>query len=405
MSAPLLSLCIPTFNRSRYLALLLTSLEDHFADFPYPYEIVLADNASPDATREVVEHFAPRLPIRYHRHAENIGGTANYQFVLAQALGRYVVYVADDDSLLADALARAIARMEADPGIAVVYAPWVLFDLVAQQNEGLFFQVPRDLHIRRGQHRELLDHVLRHEIFPEIHIARREVLQRVMPRVNDQAFYAFVHAADFLAQGDLLIQQQPFYVSITRYFADEERAQAGHQEAEEAWDRYRGGLEYVLARVPEVTAPERLQWLARIQGMVAVRMKVAIRLRFARERDPVDSYLLATRLRGMGYEELLPVPMPVLATQAALAFAMRDGELLRGAQAIHCVGDFDAELRAFLQRHAALPLSFVPDVAALAGVRDVFVFARNGSGLASGRDAERGLRVLSERDLVARFPA
>ena len=138
--------------------------------------------------------------------------------------------------------------MEADPGIAVVFAPWKLYDLVAQQEQGQFYDVPQDLRIEKDRHAELLDHLLRHHIFPEIHIARRDALQRLMPRINEHAFYAFVHAADYLSLGAVLIQKAPFYVSITRYFADEERTQAGNEEVEVAWDRYRGGLEYILAR-------------------------------------------------------------------------------------------------------------------------------------------------------------
>ena len=41
----------------------------------------------------------------------------------------------------------------------------------------------------------------------------------------------------------------------------------------------------------------------RIQQMIAVRMNVAIRLRHANKRDPVDTYHLAMRLRGLGYLE------------------------------------------------------------------------------------------------------
>ena len=69
-----------------------------------------------------------------------------------------------------------------------------------------------------------------------------------MPRVNEHAFFAFVHAADYLTQGAILIQRQPFYVSITRYFEDDQREQLGNSEVEHAWDRYRGGLEYMIAR-------------------------------------------------------------------------------------------------------------------------------------------------------------
>ena len=163
------------------------------------------------------------------RHATNIGGYGNWQFVLAQAAGRYVVYVADDDSILGDQVAAAVAKMEADPELGVVYAPWLLFDLVAQQSQGQFFTVPHDLRIERNEHVQLLDHVLRHHIFPEIQIIRRDVLQATMPRVNEHAFFAFVHAADYLTQGAILIQRQPFYVSITRYFEDD-AARAARQQ-------------------------------------------------------------------------------------------------------------------------------------------------------------------------------
>ena len=42
-ATPLVSICIPTYNRSRYLASLLESLVGQFAAFPYPYELVIAD--------------------------------------------------------------------------------------------------------------------------------------------------------------------------------------------------------------------------------------------------------------------------------------------------------------------------------------------------------------------------
>ena len=231
VSAPQVSFCIPTYNRCRYLASLLESLLVQLADFPFSYELVIADNGSTDATAETIAAFADRLPIRALRHAANIGGSGNWQFVLGQAAGRYVVYVADDDSILGDQVATAVAKMEADPELGVVYAPWVLFDLVAQKSQGQFFTVPHDLRVERNEHVQLLDHVLRHHIFPEIQIIRRDVLQATMPRVNDHAFFAFVHAADYLTQGAILIQRQPFYVSITRYFEDDVREQLGSSDS------------------------------------------------------------------------------------------------------------------------------------------------------------------------------
>lgn len=404
---PLVSICVPTFNRSRYLASLLDSLIAQLAAFPYPYELVISDNASDDATREVVNGFTDRLPIRYLRHDSNIGCFANVQYVMMQAAGRYVIYLSDDDCILGDQVAETIARMEADPGIAVVFAPWKLFDLVAQQEQGQFYDVPHDLRIERNQHVELLDHVLRHHIFPEVHIARRDALQRLMPRINEHAFYAFVHAADYLSLGTVLIQKTPFYVSITRYFADEERTQAGNEEVEVAWDRYRGGLEYVLARADgELSAEERSGFHLRIQKMIAVRMSVAIRLRHAKKRNPLDTYYIAMRLKGMGYEKLLPVPLATLAAEAMLEFLLEDPVINRGVDRLITVGPFEPGARDYLRKNTRHPVSFVdtlPAAKKLAGTL-VFVSDRNeDAGATDSAFAEGHLNMVRERDLAARF--
>lgn len=406
--APQVSFCIPTYNRCRYLTSLLESLVVQLADFPYSFELVIADNGSTDQTATTIAAFADRLPIRALRHASNIGGYANWQFVLSQAAGRYVVYVADDDSILGDQVASAVAKMDADPELAVVYAPWLLFDLVAQQSQGQFFTVPHDLRIERNEHGQLLDHILRHHIFPEIQIIRRDVLQATMPRVNEHAFFAFVHAADYLRQGAVLIQQDPFYVSITRYFADESREQIGNSEVEHAWDRYRGGLEYMIARTGvDITAEERFGLHARINQMIASRMAVAIRLRHAGKRSAIDTYYLAMRLRGLGYEKLLPAPLATLASEAMVEFVLRDGEIHRGVRQLICVGTTPREERDYLVRQARVPVEFLADLQRCEHLSDAVLFIRDDAVKAQHLDsveaAARNVRIVRERDLADKF--
>jgi len=407
MTTPLVSFCIPTYNRSRYLESLLDTLAQQLQGFPFPFEIVIADNASPDRTGAVVQAGSQRLPIRYLRHDSNIGCFPNVQFVMLQAAGRYVVYLSDDDCVLGEPLARAVAAMEADPQIVVTYAPWLLYDLVDQKPQGQFYKVPQDLRVPRHAHAVLLDHVLRHHIFPEIHIARRDVMQRLMPRINEHAFYAFVQAADYLSQGDVLIQREPFYVSITRYFADESRSQAGSEEVEYAWDRYRGGLEYLMACAGNgVSAEERAGFALRIQQMIAVRMSVAIRLRHVGQKDPVDTYTIAMRLRGMGYETLSPVPMPVLASQATLHFLLNDPLLNRGVEQLVCVGRFDHGSAGYLQRHATVPVRFVDGTLEAHELHNTLLFVSEQQGdfeLDDTLRATHNLQVVRERDLCARF--
>jgi poly(ribitol-phosphate) beta-N-acetylglucosaminyltransferase len=406
-TAPLVSFCIPTYNRSRYLKSLLESLCMQLEGFAYAYELVIADNASPDDTGAVVAQFQTQLPIRYVRHDENIGCFPNVQFVMAQAAGKYVVYLSDDDCILGEPVAQTIARMEVDPGIAVVFAPWKLFDLVAQQDQGQFYAVPHDLRIEQNQHGELLDHVLRHHIFPEIYIARRDAVQRLMPRINEHAFFAFVNAADYLSLGAVLIQKEPFYVAITRYFADDERSQAGNDEVEVAWDRYRGGLEYMLARAgKQIAVEERAGFHLRIQKMIAVRMSVAVRFRHAKKRNPLDTYYIASRLKGMGYEELLPVPMATLASEAMLEFLLKDPVINRGVEKMITVGPFERSAKDYLKRHASHPISFVNTLPSPTGLGKTLVFVSDRNDDAAVTDtlfAQGHLNMVRERDLLARF--
>ena len=403
---PLLSLCVPTFNRGRYLASLLESLVLQMAAFPHPYELVISDNACTDDTPEVVKRFQDKLPIRYIRHAEGIGCYPNVIFAMTQARGKYMMYLADDDCVLGDSLAQAVAEMDADPECVITYAPWMLFDLVGQHAQGQFYEVPRDLRIERGQQAEFLGHILRHHIFPEIYIARTEVMKRLMPRVNDIAFYAFSQAADYLQQGAVRVRKQPFYVAITRYFADETRSQVGNGEVEVAWDRYRGGLEYMMARAgAAIGAEERAGLHLRIQHLIAVRMSVAIRLRHAQGKDPLDVHTLAMRLKGMGYEHLLPVPIQVLASQATLHFLLQDAALNRGMERLVCVGPLDAGAREYLKRHAARPVEFVVE-APKKNLKDALLFVSDRAPAfepSVEEQQEKNLHIVRERDLCDRF--
>ena len=56
MNKPLLSICIPTYNRAHYLKECLGSIVAQFDDRDVRdnVEVVVSDNASPDNTRELV---------------------------------------------------------------------------------------------------------------------------------------------------------------------------------------------------------------------------------------------------------------------------------------------------------------------------------------------------------------
>ena len=117
---PLLSLCVPTYNRAGLLDQALRAVLDQITpDMADLVEIVVLDNASPDGTPAVVTRVQadfPRLPLRALRHPQNIGPDANFYEAVKEAQGEYVYLLSDDDILLPGAVARLLSLIQEHPG-------------------------------------------------------------------------------------------------------------------------------------------------------------------------------------------------------------------------------------------------------------------------------------------------
>ena len=110
MAVPLITVSVPTYNRSALLAETITSiLNQTYGDF----QLLICDNASTDDTRQVVEAFRdPRIV--YHRHERNLGMNLNWRFALTHPQSRYVAMTSDDDLYLPNHLAAAVELLERD---------------------------------------------------------------------------------------------------------------------------------------------------------------------------------------------------------------------------------------------------------------------------------------------------
>ena len=127
-SRPLLTLAIPTFNRSPYLAELLACLLPQFLAAPRA-ELLISDNASPDDTEALVASYLARgLPCRYLRNPENIGADANFLQCLDLARGKYVWVMGDDDLLAPDTIRLLLTVLaEASEDFDLIYLSSVAF--------------------------------------------------------------------------------------------------------------------------------------------------------------------------------------------------------------------------------------------------------------------------------------
>lgn len=103
---PLVSIGIPTYNRA---ALLPRSLRSALDQSHSHIEVIVSDNASSDGTEAACRGFvAADRRVRYIRQEQNVGPTRNFNAVLEAARGEYFMWLADDDWLDADYVARCL---------------------------------------------------------------------------------------------------------------------------------------------------------------------------------------------------------------------------------------------------------------------------------------------------------
>ncbi len=117
---PILSICIPTLNRSELLKVILKNLEREASAYLDEIEIVVADNASPDATADIVGQ-SP-LPIIYDRQKSTVGFARNVLFATAGlASGEFVWVIGDDDLVLPGGVARVLESIRNAPDVDYHY--------------------------------------------------------------------------------------------------------------------------------------------------------------------------------------------------------------------------------------------------------------------------------------------
>ena len=101
--ACLISICIPTRNRTRYLRSCVASVLKQDFD---GYEVVIVDNGDEDSKVEnaawLRELNHPR--IRYLQQAKVVPMTANFEYAVEATQGEYVLCLGDDDGLVANSL-------------------------------------------------------------------------------------------------------------------------------------------------------------------------------------------------------------------------------------------------------------------------------------------------------------
>lgn len=123
---PRLTIGMPVFNGERFLGRALDSLlAQDFRDFV----LLVSDNASTDATADVLAAYASRDErVRLMRQPRNLGASPNWNVVAERATTELFTWAACDDEYEPTFLSRCIALLDADPELVLAYTGTVDID-------------------------------------------------------------------------------------------------------------------------------------------------------------------------------------------------------------------------------------------------------------------------------------
>ena len=127
---PLLSVCVPAYNRPEYISdLIETILTQDFQDF----ELIVCEDNSPrtQEVEEVVKGYSERYPprvVRFIRNIETLGYDGNFRKLIEVSHGKFCVFMGDDDLLCKGALLRIAEVIKNTDNLGVILRSWARAD-------------------------------------------------------------------------------------------------------------------------------------------------------------------------------------------------------------------------------------------------------------------------------------
>ncbi len=113
---PLVSILIPTFNREKYLG---EAIDSALSQTYKNIEIVVHDDASTDGTSELLKTYNdPRL--RIITTEDNHGMLGGWNYIVRQARGEYIKFLASDDLLDPDCVSMLVDAALVHPNASIV---------------------------------------------------------------------------------------------------------------------------------------------------------------------------------------------------------------------------------------------------------------------------------------------
>jgi glycosyltransferase involved in cell wall biosynthesis len=118
---PILSLCVTTYNRAKWLKHTLPQLLELVRTYRDVVEVVVCDNASTDDSEPVLKSLNARGEFTYFRNAANVGMLGNLGVTARHARGKYIWLLGDDDILIPGVIEDVLSGILDHPDVEMVY--------------------------------------------------------------------------------------------------------------------------------------------------------------------------------------------------------------------------------------------------------------------------------------------
>jgi len=197
--APLVTIALLTYNRVEQLKTAMAAiLAQHYPAI----EIFISDNHSTDGTKAYCQQLAlEHTHVYYQRHPKNLGGSANFSSVTQLGQGKYYLWLADDDWIEPDYVAKCVAFLEQHPEYSWV-AGHACYATTGQATQfGPTQPIQHTLPSKRVRHYYTSPHVNDNAIF--YGMTRRTVITQL--RLRNRVFGDLFVSAQAAFHGNMMV--------------------------------------------------------------------------------------------------------------------------------------------------------------------------------------------------------
>lgn len=195
---PLISVCIPAYKRTDYLARLLDSLA---AQTFTGFEVVLSDDSNDTSVAELAGRYHHLFPVVYRKNTPALGTPANWNQAIRLATGEWIKLMHDDDWLAApDALQQFADKT--GTGKKFIFSAYRTCQLSSGKETAMPLLSAKQLaRLQRHPHTLLASNRIGPPSVTMIHRSVQEVYDERMKWMVDFDFYIRVlqqHAAEYI---------------------------------------------------------------------------------------------------------------------------------------------------------------------------------------------------------------